>query len=97
MLPYWIIGSLAIVVMEASYVPQILRVARRKSAEDVSIFFPALNLVGRVLAVAYALSRGDSVFVLGFLVGAMLRATLLVQVAYYRHFFRPRAAVAVRS
>lgn len=87
--PYWMIGSLAIVAMEASYLPQIYRLARRRSADDVSVVFPALNVVGRMLAVTYAMTRGDSVFVLGFLIGIVLRATLLVQVAYYRHILRP--------
>lgn len=87
--PYWMIGSLAIVAMEASYVPQIYRLARRRSADDVSMIFPALNVLGRLLAVTYALTRGDSVFVVGFMIGIALRGTLLVQVAYYRHFLRP--------
>jgi lipid-A-disaccharide synthase-like uncharacterized protein len=87
--PYWMIGSLAIVAMEASYLPQIYRLARRRTADDVSVVFPAMNVLGRLLAVAYALTRGDSVFVFGFMIGIALRGTLLVQVAYYRHYLRP--------
>lgn len=72
------------ITLEVSYLPQILRLVRRRSADDVSIFFPALNLAGRLLALAYSIHRGDSVFVTGFVVGALLRGTLLCQVAYYR-------------
>lgn len=90
LVPYWVVGSLGMVAMEASYVPQILRLAQRKSAEDVSLVFPTLNLLGRILALAYSLTRGDQVFVLAFVVGACMRGTLLCQVAYYRHWFRPK-------
>ena len=79
-----IIGSIGMIAVESSYLPQIARLAKRKRSEDVSLMFPALNLVGRALALAYALSRGDGVFGVGLAVGICLRATLLVQVAWYR-------------
>ncbi len=92
-LPFWVLGSLGMIAVEASYLPQIMRLARRKSADDVSLVFPALNLAGRILALAYSVYRGDSVFVTGFIVGAFLRGTLLCQVAYYRGWLGPAARV----
>ena len=82
--PVWIIGTLGLAAIELSYVPQVMRLAQRKRADDVSALFPALNLAGRVCAMTYAFSRGDGVFTIGFIVGAVLRATLLTQVLYYR-------------
>ena len=55
-----------------------------KRAEEVSFFFPLLNVLGRVLALAYALGRHESVFVSGFVLGIALRLVLLGQVAWYR-------------
>lgn len=97
-LPYWVIGSLGMIAVEASYLPQIARLARRKSADDVSLVFPLLNLAGRLLALGYSVAVGDRVFVAGFVIGACLRGALLVQVAYYRRCFRQvQAALTVRS
>lgn len=79
-----LLGTLGMVAIEGSYVPQIVRLFRLKHAEDVSVLFPSLNLFGRALAVAYSLNQGQSVFVLGFTVGIVLRAVLLFQVVYYR-------------
>ena len=79
--PIWLVGVLGIVAIEASYVPQIARLWRRGQAHDVSIFFPALNVLGRTLAVTYAFLRHEPVFSAGFMFGILVRGTLLVQVA----------------
>jgi lipid-A-disaccharide synthase-like uncharacterized protein len=78
------VGTAGILAIEGSYVPQITRLYRLKRADEISLFFPGLNLAGRLLALAYSVVVGDHVFVLGFLLGALLRATLLLQVAWYR-------------
>lgn len=87
-------GFLAI---EASYVPQIVRLHRMKRAEEVSLLFPALNLLGRVLALAYALGEGETVFVSGFALGIALRLVLLVQVAWYRRATSPARSAWVTT
>ncbi|HEY4221356.1 MAG TPA: PQ-loop repeat-containing protein [Myxococcota bacterium] len=79
-----LLGTLGMVAIEASYLPQIVRLARRKRSADVSILFPALNACGRMLAVVYAVHEGQSVFVAGFVVGIALRLVLLSQVVWYR-------------
>lgn len=85
-----LLGTLGIVAMESSYVPQLWRLFRVKHAEEVSLLLPGLSLGGRLCAIAYAHSQGQQVFVAGFLVGVLLRAGLLSQVAYYRHQYRRR-------
>jgi uncharacterized protein with PQ loop repeat len=81
----WWIGTLGIVAIEASYLPQIFRLQRLKRAEDISLFFPSLNLAGRILALTYSMMSSEQVFTIGFFIGALLRLTLLIQVAWYRH------------
>ena len=88
----WLLGSLGLVLVEGSYLPQIVRLHRLKRADDVSLLFPALNMGGRFLALGYALSSGQSVFVFGFLAGILVRGTLLCQVAWYRWIKRTLTA-----
>lgn len=83
-LPLSLLGVAGFVAMEASYLPQITRIFRRGRADDLSWFFPALNVLGRLAAFSYAMSKGDNVFSLGFAAGMVLRSTLLAQVLYYR-------------
>jgi hypothetical protein len=85
------LGGLGMLAIELSYVPQIVRLGRLKRADEVSYLFPALNLAGRLCALVYSISTGSSVFGVGFLVGASLRLTLLLQVACYR---RPRRSLS---
>jgi lipid-A-disaccharide synthase-like uncharacterized protein len=82
--PWWFLGTAGLIAIEGSYLPQIFRLHRLKRANDVSIFFPALNLGGRLLALSYALLTHESVFTVGLIVGVILRATLLTQVVAYR-------------
>ncbi len=85
-----LVGAFGLLAIEGSYVPQILRLWRLRRAEEVSMLFPALNLLGRLCALCYSVGRADSIFVGGFLLGILLRATLLSQVIWYRS--RERAA-----
>ena len=81
---WWFLGTLGMLAIEASYVPQIARVFRLRRADDVSLFFPSLNALGRVLALAYSVLSHQPVFVAGFILGLCLRCTLLAQVIWYR-------------
>lgn len=85
-----LLGTVGIVAMEASYVPQLIRLFRVKHADEVSLLLPGLSLSGRLCAIAYAHSQGQAVFVAGFLIGVLLRGSLLLQVAYYRGKSRKR-------
>lgn len=77
-------GTLGLVLIEASYLPQLRRLYVIKRSRDISAAFPAVNLLGRLLAFAYSVHLGEAVFGFGFLAGASLRATFLAQVLYYR-------------
>jgi len=81
---FWLLGVLGLIAIEGSYFPQILRLYRLKRAEEVSLLFPALNLVGRLLAMTYAVLTQEHVFSAGLIVGILLRGTLLLQVLWYR-------------
>jgi lipid-A-disaccharide synthase-like uncharacterized protein len=81
----WLLGAAGLVAIEGSYVPQIVRLFRLRKADEISYLFPGLNLAGRVMALAYSVAVGNSVFTVGFFVGAALRLVLLLQVAWYRH------------
>jgi uncharacterized protein with PQ loop repeat len=80
-------------IIEGSYFPQIARLYRLKRAEEVSLFFPGMNFAGRLVALTYSIVTGEHVFTVGFLVGALLRLTLLLQVAWYRRL-EARASAA---
>lgn len=84
-----ILGSLGIWLIELSYVPQITKLYRRKTTQDISLLFPGLNLVGRLLAMGYSMAIGEQIFAIGFMLGSFMRATLLFQVIYYR-WIRPK-------
>lgn len=83
-LEWQLVGALAMLMIEASYVPQIYKLYRDKNAEDFSIFFPLLNAGGRGLGVLYTGMNGDLVIAMGFVLGIVLRVTLLTQVWYYK-------------
>lgn len=79
-----LLGAAGIWCIELSYLPQIARLYKRKDAEDISLFFPGLNTLGRLMAMFYAMRIGEQVFAFGFMAGIMMRGTLLAQVIYYR-------------
>lgn len=80
-----LVGGAGMACIEASYLTQIVRLHQRKEASDISLLFPGLNLVGRVLAMVSSFYLGAQVFVLGFLVGCLLRLAFLLQVIWYRY------------
>jgi lipid-A-disaccharide synthase-like uncharacterized protein len=84
-----LLGTLGLVLIELSYLSQVRRLWVLKHADDISYFFPALNLTGRLLAFSYAMHLGEAVFGAGFLLGIVIRSTLLGQVLYYRRRSRP--------
>lgn len=84
------LGTLGVIAVETSYVPQILRLRKLKQAEELSFFFPVLNLLGRGLALTYALLNHENVFSRGLMIGITLRAIFFAQVVYYRRCAPPR-------
>jgi len=92
--PFWFVGTLGIIAMEASYVPQIVRLWRRGQAHDLSVFFPGLNVLGRTFAVVYAALNHELVFGAGFLFGIFIRGSLLAQVVALKLRARREALAA---
>ena len=92
MTPFWWVGSAGFLAIEGSYVPQIARLHRLKRADEMSYLFPALNVLGRVLALGYAMAEHNDVFVSGFVLGISLRVVLLAQVFWYRRNAAPLRA-----
>lgn len=80
-----LMGGVGMACIEASYLTQITRLHQRKEAGDISLFFPGLNLLGRILAMISSFYLGAQVFVLGFLVGCVLRLVFFLQVVWYRY------------
>ena len=79
-----LIGAAGLIAVEASYVPQLVRLYRRKRSDDISPNFPALNVFGRILALVYASMRGVPMFTVSLIVGVTLRGAFLVLVLRYR-------------
>ena len=78
----------ATTVIECAYIPQLLRLLRLKDATAISLFFPTLSVLGRLLAIAYMAHRGENIFAVGICVGVVLRGAFLGQVAYYKWWCR---------
>jgi len=79
-----IVGTLAILIIESSYLPQIVKLWRVKEAEEFHLFFPTMNATGRVLAIIYQWHTGGLVFAWGFAVGVLMRLFIVGQVIYYQ-------------
>src|SRR5436309_4138991 len=74
----------ATATIECAYLPQLLRLLRLKEANAISLFFPMLSVLGRLLAIAYMAYKGENIFAVGICVGVLLRGMFLGQVAYYK-------------
>lgn len=80
-----VMGGVGMAFIEASYLTQIVRLSQRKEADDISLMFPGLNLLGRIMAMVSSIFLNSPVFVLGFMVGILLRLTFFLQVVWYRY------------
>ncbi len=90
-----IFSILGLYLVEASYLPQLWRLYRLKEADEFSFLFPGLNIAGRTCGVIFSITHHQSVLGWFFVVGIVLRATLLAQVCYYR--LRTPARSSVRA
>jgi uncharacterized protein with PQ loop repeat len=91
-----LLGTLGIVLIEVSYLPQLLRLYTRKDADDVALLFPTLNLGGRLAALGYAVAIGEPIFSLGLIVGVGVRFAFFAMVMHYK-FLRPRLVAQVST
>jgi len=70
--------------VETCYVPQLARLYRLKDAEEISLIFPTLNVIGRTITVLCLAHAGQRIFAFWITIGLALRASFLIQVIYYR-------------
>jgi hypothetical protein len=73
-----------LLLVEASYIPQILRLYRMKEAHEFHLVYPSLNLLGRLIVLAAGIISHSAALTFGFGLGVLIRLTLLFQVVYYR-------------
>ena len=79
-----LLGIIATIMVESSYLPQIVKLWQVKETEEFHLLFPTMNIVGRLLAIAYQAHTGGWVFAWGFSGGVILRLIFFGQVIYYR-------------
>lgn len=92
-----ILSVVGLYVVELSYVPQLWRLYKLKKADEFSYYFPFMNIFGRMCGVIVAMNSHQNIFGWFFLVGIALRTGFLLEVTYYRRFYRPdRRRVAPR-
>lgn len=72
------IGLLAAVCTTAAFVPQVVRIMRRRSAKDISAFGTSLLAVGTALWLAYGIALHSVPIVLANAVTFALNVSILV-------------------
>ena len=70
--------------VETCYVPQLARLYKLKDAEEISLIFPTLNVMGRLITVLCLAHAGQVIFAFWVTIGLLLRSSFLAQVIYYR-------------
>ncbi|MCA1596876.1 MAG: PQ-loop repeat-containing protein [Chloroflexi bacterium] len=72
------------VLIEISYLPQIVRLHRVKEAHEFHVLYPLLNVLGRIIGFVASIALHRQDITIGFALGIVVRFTLLGQVLYYR-------------
>lgn len=81
----WVfISTMGFILIEVSYLPQLIRLYIVKEAHEFHLLYPFLNLCGRIIALAAAFVLKSQGITLGLAIGILVRLTLLFQVWYYR-------------
>ena len=71
------IGLMAGFLITCSFVPQIMRVIRLKSAREISVLFTSLTLLGMALWLTYGIKHGLIPIMLWNIIGMVLIIILL--------------------
>ncbi len=78
-------GSVAAVLSIGAFVPQALRIVRRRSAADVSLTMYVVIIVASVLWMFYGYARGSmAVFVTNLVIGVIAVVIALLRIRYGR-------------
>lgn len=84
-LTYWeVTAFFGCAAVETCYVPQLARLYKMKDAQEISLFFPSLNVIGRTITVVCLTHVGQNIFAFWIMIGLLLRFMFLAQVVYYR-------------
>ena len=73
-----------VVLVELAPIPQMVRLQRKREADQVSVTFLALLAFGRFLAIPSAFASGAVVLGWGFVAGAALRMVLTFQTWHFQ-------------
>jgi MtN3 and saliva related transmembrane protein len=73
-----ILGLVAGAITTGSFVPQVVRVYRIRSAREISLFFTILFLVGDLIWMAYGIYLEELPIILWNILGASLAGALMV-------------------
>jgi MtN3 and saliva related transmembrane protein len=73
-----ILGLVAGAITTGSFVPQVVRVYKIKSAREISLFFTILFLVGDILWMLYGIYKDSISIILWNILGASMAAALLI-------------------
>lgn len=79
----WVV-FVGILLVESSYVPQLIRLYRVKTTAEISFWFPFMNLVGRLIVMVCSFWIQQQVLGFGVLLGIIFRTVFFVQVFYYK-------------
>jgi uncharacterized protein with PQ loop repeat len=79
-----VIAFFGCAAVETCYLPQLVRLYRLKESEEISLVFPALNVLGRLTTVLCLAHLGQNIFAFWIAIGLLLRSSFLGQVIYYR-------------
>lgn len=78
-----ILGSVAGILVQVSFIPQILRAYKRKKMEDVSIFLMVLIGTGMFLWVIYGIYKNDVAIYLSNIAGVTFNIILIIMKKKY--------------
>jgi len=83
-----IMGTVGSLIICISSLPQILKTYRTKKADDISISYLIILMVGMTLMMIYALHNGDPIFIFGNSLSVLSTGVLIFLCLRYRSQFR---------
>jgi MtN3 and saliva related transmembrane protein len=78
------IGIAAGVLTSASLLPQLIKIIRKKKAEDVALFMPILLLCGLILWIIYGFMKKDVPIIATNIFSAIVNTSILVLTVIYK-------------
>lgn len=80
----WIITIIAIIFLQGSSIPQLIRNYRRKSTEDISIIFWIMVMIGYFLMLYISIIEKSKYLITIYSIGIVNILLLMWQIIYYR-------------